>query len=81
MTIARKPKAQSDAAIDAVIKKGGSVASTKKAGKAKASPIVVRIPVAMLQKLDHTLKAQPIKKPRHTWILEAIAEKLNRESK
>ena len=81
MTIARKPKSkpQSSADIDAVINKGGSVAKVTRK-KAKVSAVVVRIPSSMLQQLDRTLKAQPIKKPRHMWILEAIAEKLERES-
>lgn len=82
MTIARKPKSKipSAADIDAVINRGGSIASAKKASKAKVSAVIVRIPTAMLQQLDRSLEAQPIKKPRHTWILEAIAEKLDRES-
>lgn len=81
MTIARKPKSkpQSSADIDVVINKGGSVAKVTRK-KAKVSAVVVRIPSGILQQLDRMLKAQPIKKSRHMWILEAIAEKLERES-
>jgi len=45
----------------------------------KATPILLRIPSHIKQQLDTVLKARPVKIPRHTWILEAIHEKLVRE--
>jgi hypothetical protein len=34
----------------------------------------------MLTQIDQAVKARPIKTPRHTWLLEAIYEKLSRTS-
>jgi hypothetical protein len=34
----------------------------------------------MLQQIDAAVKAQVIKTPRHRWLLEAIHEKLFRDS-
>ena len=40
----------------------------------------LRIPGEIGQRLDQALRARPVRLPRHTWILEAIVEKLDRES-
>ena len=83
MAIARKPKASIDiksaAAVDinALIRKGGSVAGEKEEGK--PTPILLRLPSEVLSQVDTALKSRRIKTPRHTWILEAIVEKLERE--
>jgi len=34
----------------------------------------------MLNQIDALVKAQPIKTPRHRWMLEALYEKLSREA-
>lgn len=83
MAIARKPRRPAGQAvdIDALINRGGTPSGTP--GEAerpvKASPILLRIPAGMLERIDAILKARPVKVPRHTWILEAIHEKLARE--
>lgn len=83
MAISRKPKAeepekkQDEKKVNAVIHKGGSVA---KNAKADDKPILVRIPADALEKIDNIVNAKLIKTPRHTWLLEAIYEKLERES-
>jgi hypothetical protein len=46
---------------------------------AEEQPIVLRLPVPLLSKVDEVVKARPIRIPRHTWLLEAIWEKLERE--
>jgi len=81
MAITRKPKAADTTAsvnVDELINRGGSPS-----GKAEtadvATPVVLRIPTAMLSQIDALVKAQPIKTPRHRWILEAIHEKLSRQ--
>lgn len=80
MTITRKPsaKTKSTAAVDAVIAKGGSVPNKRKAKKVHA--IALRIPDDLLQRIDQLLEGRAVRIPRHTWILEAIAERLERES-
>jgi len=40
--------------------------------------VSLRIPVAMLQKIDDAVASRPYKTPRHLWLLEAIYEKLTR---
>ncbi len=80
MPIAKKPtqdEETSQSQINAVISKGGSVASTaQNAGNQK---ILIRIPNALLDRVDTDLSSRPLKTPRNTWILEAILEKLERQ--
>lgn len=85
MAIARKPKANEKQAneqnINALINKGGSVAEEGKgsgAEQAGGKPILIRIPVEALKKIDEIVGAKKIKMPRHTWLLEAIFEKLEK---
>jgi hypothetical protein len=84
MAISRKPKQSSSAAarhvdVDALIKKGGSVAG--KNGEEKSTvPVILRVPEDILEKVDASVQARRIKTPRHTWLLEAVLEKLERES-
>jgi hypothetical protein len=85
MTIARKPKkAEASVDVDALIAKGGSVAGqgadkTLKATAPKPSPVVVRIPAHMLAGIEQARQARAVQIPRHTWLLEAIVEKLARD--
>lgn len=85
MAISRKPKTTGKKAketdINALINKGGSTANTADNGNAKTGdkPILIRIPSDALQKIDEIVIAKKIKTPRHTWLLEAVFEKLERE--
>ena len=81
MAIARKPNRKVAPAVDveALINRGGSPGGTA-AREGRTTPILLRIPAAMMERLDTALKGRPVKLPRHTWILEAIHEKLTRES-
>jgi hypothetical protein len=86
MAITRKPKTIEKVAkekdINALINKGGSAAENinvveKTIGE---KPIIIRVPSEALGKIDKIVKSKQIKTPRHTWLLEAIFEKLERES-
>lgn len=84
MAISRRPKQSSSAAanhvdVDALIKKGGSVAGKNGAEKSIV-PVILRVPEDILEKVDASVQARRIKTPRHTWLLEAVLEKLERES-
>lgn len=86
MAISRRPKrtASQTGAVDveALINKGGSVGSNHK-GQSKekgTSPVVLRVPDDILERVDTAVQARSIKTPRHTWLLEAIVEKLEKES-
>ncbi len=89
MSITRKPQFPGPAGeppkvdIDYLISKGGSAPNLEpaaKAGKPKVTSVILRIPDEIGQRLGQTLRARPVRIPRHTWILEAIVEKLDRES-
>lgn len=85
MAISRKPKQSSSTAtkrvdVDALINKGGSVGG-KNGGQEKGTvPVILRVPEDILEKVDANVQARRIKTPRHTWLLEAVLEKLERES-
>jgi hypothetical protein len=85
MAISRRPKHSSNSIekpvdVDALINKGGSVAKSD-VGQAKdkdAIPVILRLPEDVLQMVDASVHARRIKTPRHTWLLEAVLEKLER---
>jgi hypothetical protein len=84
MAITRKPKAATGSGsvvdIDALIHKGGSVAGSEVPQRAeKHAPVVLRIPAEVLAKVDASVRVRAVRIPRHTWIMEAIVEKLERE--
>ena len=85
MAIARKPQRPSSTAtaidVAALISRGGSPSGTTTDALGKSTPILLRIPADIMDRLDAALKARPVKLPRHTWILEAIHEKLTRENR
>jgi hypothetical protein len=85
MAISRKPKQSSSTAtkhvdVNALINKGGSVGGKNGGQKRDTAPVILRVPEDILEKVDASVQARRIKTPRHTWLLEAVLEKLERES-
>ncbi len=83
MPIARKPKSKpnvSEKAISAVIEKGGSVPTEKNAKGKIEQTVNIRLPENILDEIDNSVNSRRIKISRHTWLMEAIIEKLDRES-
>ncbi|MDE0205593.1 MAG: hypothetical protein OXP66_06155 [Candidatus Tectomicrobia bacterium] len=83
MTIVRKPKGKaqaSEAQIAALIDKGGSAADQKAATPDNLA-VALRIPRPLAERLTRALEHNMTRMPRHTWILEAIVEKLDRETR
>lgn len=84
MAITKKPKAsekrEDEQSINALINKGGSIAEENDDKQIGDKAILIRIPAEALKKIDEIVSAKKIKTPRHTWLLEAIFEKLERES-
>ena len=83
MAISRKPKSFAAATpvdVEALINKGGSAPKSDLEEKDAAAPVVLRLPGDILNRVDTSVKARPIRTPRHTWLLEAIHEKLAREA-
>jgi hypothetical protein len=87
MAIARKPKLSETQAkeqnINTLINKGGSVAEDREDGsntkQTGDKPILIRIPAEIVKKIDEIVSAKKIKTPRHTWLLEAVFEKLEKD--
>lgn len=83
MAISRKPRPKGTPGgidVEALINKGGTP-STDINGKHQDGTVavVLRLPNEMLEQIDASVKARPIRTPRHTWLLEAVHEKLSRE--
>ncbi|WP_084798650.1 hypothetical protein [Pleomorphomonas koreensis] len=86
MPVTGKPNRQaaekpSEKAIEAFISKGGSVAS-EVAPKAKYVQHPLKFPAdgTLFGRMESVRKAGTVQLPRNTWILQAIAEKLERET-
>jgi hypothetical protein len=83
MAITRRPKPTPNPAVDveALINKGGSVAqpSNEERDVPKQAQVKLRLPTDLLAQVDQVLKGRRITIPRHTWLIEAIVEKLERE--
>jgi len=87
MAVTRKPKpssaSASEAEIATLINKGGSAPTrieSTPGDRPKVTPVALRVPTELIDRLDSSLEHRTVRLPRHTWILEAIAEKLERES-
>ena len=89
MAISRRPKPTlvapaSAVDVDALINKGGSVARSvadpAPPTTSKPAPVVLRLPPDVLARIDQAVEARRVKVPRHTWLMEAVIEKLEREA-
>lgn len=80
MAISRKPNKPdvSEATINAIIEKGGSVAQDK-TDEGKKN-LQLRLEADLINQIDGNRGKRTIPPSRHTWILEAIYEKLQKES-
>lgn len=84
MAISKKPKVSTPEAkinVDELINKGGSVASSNSETKTKKNPSAVNLhlPDTLIERVDTAVKDRTLKTPRHTWLLEAVLEKLEKE--
>ena len=85
MAVSRKPAVSAASVpvdVDALIRKGGSVPEDEPVASSKRETVSVtlRIPSGLLKQVDEFLKTQLVPLPRHTWILEAVHEKLTRST-
>lgn len=71
--------------VEALIAKGGSVAKEEtpaqkeKPKREEEIRINLRLFPSILAQIDECVKSRSIKIPRHTWLLEAVMEKLEKE--
>ena len=66
--------------IDAVINRGGSSAGSQKENEAKERIFNLRVPESLVEQVDTLRKRRAGKISRNTWILEAIEDRIKRES-
>ena len=83
MAITRKPAAAKRAAsvdVDELIQRGGSSPTATETAEDRVVAVILRLPATMIRSIDMAVKRRPVRIPRHTWLLEAIHEKLTRDS-
>jgi len=66
--------------IDVVINRGGSSADSQEENAEKERIFNLRVPESLVAKVDALRKRRTGKISRNTWILEAIEDKIARES-
>lgn len=87
MAITKKPKPKAEPQgvdVDALIRKGGGIAGE---GDAKAqveaskpATVILRLPADVMERVDLAVQSRRVKMPRHTWLLDAVMEKLDKEN-
>ena len=66
--------------IDAVINRGGTSSTSQEENQEKERIFNLRVPESLVAKVDTLRKRRTGKISRNTWILEAIEDKIKRES-
>lgn len=85
MSISKKPTAKTispEDEVQALIKKGGSSADSlgeSEKVKNEIVPVSLRLPSGLSDRIEDVITKRPFVIPRHTWLLEAVIEKLERE--
>jgi predicted HicB family RNase H-like nuclease len=74
-SVVRRPKD-----IDAVINRGGSSAASQEDNQEQERVFNLRVPESLVTAVDALRKQRTGKISRNTWILEAIEDKIKRES-
>jgi hypothetical protein len=77
-TVTTPAPAAKDREIETFIRRGGSTASDAPPD-VKTKSVLLNVPHDVLADIDRLRADRRLKTPRHTWIMEAIIEKLDRE--
>ena len=80
MPIRSKPQQPSEAAVNALIEKGGSVA-TQDEPHAKTRNFQLRLTDAIRERIDRACEKRTVKPSWHAYIMEAILEKLKADER
>ena len=80
MPIRSKPQQPSEAAVNALIEKGGSVA-THDAPHAKTRNFQLRLTDEMRQRIDRACAKRLVKPSWHAYIMEAVLQKLEADER
>ena len=80
--LSRKPRRNEgqDAEVLAVIERGGSSAAGERAKEMKDRAMNLRIPAHLAELMDEAIAQRVVRVSKNTWILEAIAEKAERDA-
>ena len=72
---------QKKPSVEDLILKGGSSGNitTEQLSDGDAKKVQLRIPLSLLDQVDSLVQRRPGKLSRHTWIMEAIEEKLKKD--
>lgn len=81
MAISKKPTKEkvSEAEIKAIIEKGGTPAKEEPSEQTRKN-LQLRLESTLIDQIDEVRKKRMVPPPRHTWILEAIYEKIQRDN-
>jgi hypothetical protein len=79
MTVRRPPIQSIDKKTEEFISQGGGTAAKAEVASKAEATVNVRLPVDVLAQVDEIVKRRRARIPRHSWLLEAIFEKLDRE--
>jgi predicted HicB family RNase H-like nuclease len=80
MVMAEKSVLRRPQDIEAVINRGGSSAASQEENEEKERIFNLRVPESLVEQVDTLRKRRTGKISRNTWILEAIEDKIQRES-
>jgi hypothetical protein len=83
MALRSKPQQQPATAderrINALIEKGGTVPTHSNGNQSKPMLVQLRLSPDLIQRIDSDRKKRTVPPSRHSWILEALLEKLKVE--
>jgi hypothetical protein len=74
----QQPAADDERRINALIEKGGTVPSDD-GDTSKQMLVQLRLSRDLIQRIDRTRKKRTVPPSRHSWILEALLDKLKAE--
>jgi predicted HicB family RNase H-like nuclease len=80
MAMAEKSVLRRPQDIDAVINRGGTSSASQEENQERERIFNMRVPESLIAKVDALRKRRTGKISRNTWILEAIEDKVERES-
>ena len=83
MSVARRPKRPQtfdETQVTVHIDKGGTAVGHTAQAPIQNLPVALRIPGLLAERFTRALEDNMTRMPGHTWILEAIVEKLDREA-
>jgi len=75
----QQPATDDERRINALIEKGGTVSADTNGDHAKPMLVQLRLPPDLIQRIDRNRKKRTVPPSRHSWILEALLEKLKAE--